>query len=368
MTELCALHLSYIVPLHGTPQQLLPRVPPAKAGTPAQQLMNYDLERRCQGIVYYPNPDLGSTGTKMLQLSEIVRKGLFDEIDVASLEASQLATSDRKPISAGRLSEPNSSPMSTCHRRRSGTTGAAHDREGSEMEAITNELERLRHRVQGNTLRDAGLSSNDLWYTSLKMLCIGRVLCPATENEPYSCLESDRRETEPIKHGGSEYTTINTEPNGASSTTPPPVLKPTPLAYRHPNQPLTLRLGQEWRNGKLVLTPILPSPRTPTTPTMATLPTPPPSSPPPPESPKPPKVSYRTSLPCGFATTIWRRIIAHAANVHGIMSEEQQAAIVAWAMNRKTLALEEESLGKPKSAQIWKVLEATGCLAYEMKV
>ena len=36
-------------------------------------------------------------------------------------------------------------------------------------------------------------------------------------------------------------------------------------------------------------------------------------------------------------------------------------------MDRRTLSQEKESLGKLKSAQIWKVLDATGCLAYEMK-
>lgn len=44
MTEVCALHLSYVVPYHFSPTQLLQRVPPAKAGPSAHHLAAYDLD------------------------------------------------------------------------------------------------------------------------------------------------------------------------------------------------------------------------------------------------------------------------------------------------------------------------------------
>ena len=46
MTESCALHLSYIIPLHPTSTQLLKRVPPAKAGPSAQRLLSYNADVR----------------------------------------------------------------------------------------------------------------------------------------------------------------------------------------------------------------------------------------------------------------------------------------------------------------------------------
>ena len=139
--------------------------------------------------------------------------------------------------------------------------------------------------------------------------------------------------------------------------------KPAPLVSRSPNQPQTLRLGQEYRNGKLVLTPIALSPQTPVPPPLPTTPSPQKPKPTRPES----QVPYRSQLPGGFTEDIWRRIVAHVVGAHGIMSKGQQLSVMRWAMDRRTLAQEKESLGKPKSAQIWKVLDGTGCLAYEMK-
>ena len=84
-------------------------------------------------------------------------------------------------------------------------------------------------------------------------------------------------------------------------------------------------------------------------------------------SPKEPPRPYRTELPSGFSEDIWRRITASVTGAEGILSETQQLAVLRWALDRKTLTQEMELLGKPKSAQIWKVLDSTGCLAYEMK-
>lgn len=367
MTETCALHLSYVIPFHSTPEQLLQRVPPAKAGAQLQQLINYNTETRCQGIIYHPNIELGTTGTKVLRLAEMVRRGLLDEMDEASSEASPLPAA--RVSSAKRTSESWSSPLNSGSRRRSGTTVPAPDHEGSEMRTITSELERARHRIQGNALRDAGPSSNKLWQTSLELLCVARALCPCAEEEEPPAATS--REDAHRRHPGSEDTIASTYPSLTSTSTPAIVPKPTPLAYRNPNQPLTLRLGQEWRDGKLVLTPILPSPKTPVAPAAAVAPpTPPPSSPTAPTAPTAPdepKVPYRTHLPYGLPSDLWRRILALAIDANGIMSAAQQEAMVSWALNRASLAQEIESLGKPRSAQIWKVLHTTGCLAYEIR-
>ncbi len=47
------------------------------------------------------------------------------------------------------------------------------------------------------------------------------------------------------------------------------------------------------------------------------------------------------------------------------MTRNQQCNVLRWATDRRTLGKELESLGKPESAQIWKVLDGMGCLAYE---
>lgn len=361
MTENCALHLSYVIALHCTPQQLLQRVPPAKAGAQMQQLLNYDMDTDCQGIVYYPNADLGSTGTKVLRLAEMVRRGLLDEMDEASSEASPLQV--RKVSAAKRSSDSWSSPIASGARRRSGAIGPEHDHEGSEMRTVTGELERVRHRIQGNALRNAGPSGNKLWRKSLQMLCVGRALCPCVEDDGPSA-PNDKTDALPLVKSGPEGSVAATDPSLASIAAFVPVSKPAPLAYRNPNQPLTLRLGQEWRNGALVLTPILPSPRTPVAQATLAPPTPPPPSS---TAPEETRVPYRTDFLFGLPMDVWRRIVADVVDADGVMSEEQQGAMVDWSMHKRTLAQEIESLGKPKSAQIWKVLDATGCLAYEMR-
>ena len=75
MTNTCALHLSFIVAYHHAPERLLTRVPPPKAGTHTQQLIDYDTGSQCKGIIYLPNPMIGnrSAGLRVLELAETFR-------------------------------------------------------------------------------------------------------------------------------------------------------------------------------------------------------------------------------------------------------------------------------------------------------
>lgn len=369
MTETCALHLSCIVQHHGIPEQLLARVPPAKAGASMQQLVAYDSETQCRGIVYLPNPQIGNAGIKALQLAEVVREALPDEIEAASTEASR--TSTRPRTSTPRVSDSKSSSLRSLHGPRSITSVKDIDYNDTGIQSVMSELERARHRIQGNTLRDAGPLSNELWRTALKLLCLGRALCPSKKEE-LSNRKTAVKEQQPILQETPDRATASPEPTFASAVVSNLAQRPTPLAYRSPNQPLTLRLGQEWRNGKLVLTPI-PSPVSPKPVPLErpASPTPPspelPPSPPGPPAPETPKVPYRTNLPCGLSQDVWRRIAAYAIDINGIMSEAQQDATVRWAMDYRTLTTETESLGKPRSAQIWKVLDSIECLTYEIR-
>ena len=76
---------------------------------------------------------------------------------------------------------------------------------------------------------------------------------------------------------------------------------------------------------------------------------------------------YRTQLPCGLPEAAWQRIMAHCIEAIDILSERQQSSILRWAMDRKTLSKERDALGLTQAAQIWRVLEGTGCLAYDME-
>ena len=50
------------------------------------------------------------------------------------------------------------------------------DQDGHDIKHLISELDRARSRIQGNTLRDLGSKSNDLWHTALRMLCLGRIV------------------------------------------------------------------------------------------------------------------------------------------------------------------------------------------------
>lgn len=306
--------------------------------------------------MYFPNDKLGSAGAKVLELAEQLRRTMLQDMDLDSPEPSL-------------------------------------EQDGHGIAHLANELDRARSRIQGNSLRGLGPKSNVLWHTALKMLCLGRIVCQSEVKKPPTIQADENREPTlngsaspgrskvvrinlaPRRNGDTvlfrQIPTITSDCNANSSSLIEPALlrphKPMPLVSRSPNQPVTLRLGHGYQNGKLVLTPIAPTPHSPQSPPSPAAPKTPPPREQVSEVPQVIEIPYRTELPCGFTDDTWRRIAAYCTGANGILSEGQQLAMTRWAMDRETLAQEKESLGKPKGAQIWKVLDSTGCLAYEMK-
>lgn len=340
MNEAGALHLSYILEFHHLPKRLLNRVPHAKAGAPAQQLLSYD-ESQCRGIIYLPNPLLGSAGHKVLELAEVVRNCYWD----------QTADEFPAPSKTVIMSTNMSKRTCGCHpgveagahdRRRRNTASTGLSDQAGRDDLMGSELDRARSRIQGSTLQHAGPKSNDLWRAAFKMLSLGREIRPQTRNE-----------SQPRPPAMKKAPVRTPKTPGIA----PKTLKPlTPLTLqRDPNQPISPWTTQFPKSGSLLSKPavIPPTPLTPKIPVV--------SAPLPTET-----ADYRTKLPCGLPEYIWRRILGLAAGAEGVMSESQQRSVLQWAIDRKTLRQESESLGLRASAQCWKILEATGCLAYEM--
>jgi hypothetical protein len=71
------------------------------------------------------------------------------------------------------------------------------------------------------------------------------------------------------------------------------------------------------------------------------------------------------ALPGGLPAEIWKKIIAMAADPENLLSDKQLSNMFDWAKTGDTIEKERELAGKLKSQQIWRVLEATECLAYE---
>lgn len=331
MTEACALHLSYVIGSHNMPEKLLTRVPAAKAGSHTQQLLAYDGETRCRGIIYLPNSHLGGAAMKVLELAEAVREGLCEDLDLDDEEGFRDVLRKSRSAENGRkISDPAS-------------------KHGNKI-CISVELDRARSRIQGNVLQEFGPGSNDLWRTALKMLTLCRDIHPVQEKKKPSIV-SKRPEIVPDLASRTHRTRLSIS---------------TPLSTRNPNQHIANPFAGQWRldNSRLVpvIAPIKPSLATPCKPL-------PPPNPAPCVSPPATTVStpYRTKLPYGLPDDVWRRIMATAAGADIILSETQQRSVIRWAMDRSSLNKEKEFLGLKGSTQIWKVLEGMGCLAYEMR-
>ena len=337
MTEVGALHLSYILDLHLVPERLLTRVPHAKAGAAAQQLLFYD-ESQCRGIVYLPNPLLGSAGHKVLELAEVMRNGYLDYAEDDFPMPSKTLIMSTNVLR--RVSGAHTGLGADAWDRRRNTASIGLYNGGGQSE-----LDRARSRIQGTTLQNAGPQSSDLWRAAFKMLSLGREIQPQTRNEPPPPPLAPKTKAPIVR-------TLKVP--GLT----PKALKPlTPLTLqRNPNQPISPWTTQfRKKSGSIPSTPtvIPPTPLTSKIPVvLAPLPT--------------KTASYRTKLPGRLPEDVWRRILGLAAGAEGIMSESQQRSVLQWAMDRKTLRHESESRGLRASAQCWKILEATGCLAYEM--
>lgn len=328
MTEACALHLSYVIGSHNMPEKLLSRVPVAKAGPHTQQLIAYDSETRCRGIVYLPNSHLGGAAMKVLELAEAVREGLCEDFDLDDEEGFGNVVHNPNSAENGRkISDPAS-------------------KHGNKI-CISVELDRARSRIQGNVLQEFGPGSNDLWRKALKMLTLCRNIHPVQEKKKSSSA-SKRSEIMPEIVSRTQLRTR--------------LSVSTPLGTKSPNQHIPNPFAGPWRldNSRLVpvMEPIKPSLATPNS-DSAPLVSPTASS--------TPTLPYRTKLPCGLPDDIWRRIMATAAGANDILSVAQQKSVLRWAMDRSSLKKEKEFLGLKGSAQIWKVLESMGCLAYEMR-
>ncbi|KAL8695130.1 MAG: hypothetical protein Q9218_000298 [Villophora microphyllina] len=322
-----ALHLSYVLSCHHHPDRLLRYVPPTKASQHLQQMEHYDNHTGCQGIIYLPNTGFSGPGFKMLELSESARSSLFDDDRPPSspdLSRDQVRkTSNSRKFSA---THAYTSTTATGARRRSGTKGELDDM--TDTEAIKIELDRARSRIQGETLKDAGVQSNDLWRTTLRMLVLCRILRPLqrvqTEAPP-------PEEPKPIP------------PQPTLNLDFPTIPKPTKpfVGYLDPFAPsLTAKVVNQPSTPKSKKP--LPKLKT-ATPSPLSLAANSPTS----ASPKTGMFDtkpYRSDLPGGLSEEVWARIMADCLDAHRYMSERQQQAVLRWAVDRKTLAREMESL------------------------
>ena len=367
MTDICALHLSYIIAHHHKPSQLLTRVPPAKAGPHAQQLIEYDTQSQCQGIIYLPNAALGSSGLKVLELADTIRDMPLD--GTAEEDAEGLHTLRRSSTIPRRASNFHTAPLVSSSKRRQSLMSTENILQAEKAVSAHNviNLERARSRIQGDALQEAGPHSNDLWRVALRVLCLGRDIQVQEKKEPPPVPKAKAPVIKTLSVPGPRLKPLTPKPSmplASERDANKPVVPWGKFTQKSSSIPQTLTIApttpQQVTFGGRARTPPVdpknirtqPSAHT-TTPSRAV-------------SLSAKYKIYQTRLPCGFSEDVWRQIIGHAAGADGIMSEDQQRSMLSWAMNRKTLSKESEILGLTLASQIWRVLESTGCLTYAM--
>ena len=371
MTDICALHLSHIISTHQIPQRLLSRVPSAKAGAPAQQLAAYDSESGCRGVIYHPNTTITNAGLKVLELAEAMRdieleEGAQDEFNTPSVLT-------KNSEHARSVSETHSSPFAfvTETKRRARTVGG-HD-DTTELA-----LQRARTRIQIYALEESPLRSSEMWQISIKMLCLGRNIQPQmqpfqnsghpkmTSKIPVQLHDPPVAKKRHLKLSKPQPPRILSQRDTNSKTTswswgpdsnmdmiwPKPSGAPIPKMHEPTPREKSCRRRDFSRNNSVISTPTLPDPSDNSNH---------------PLGPHYPQIrDYRTNLPCGFSADIWRRILAYAIDANDVMSSRQQRSMMDWAMDCETLRMEREHLGQTIAGQIWRVLDGTGCLTYDM--
>ncbi|KAI5841549.1 hypothetical protein DFP73DRAFT_633327 [Morchella snyderi] len=342
-----ALFLSYVIPIHYTPERLLLYFPPTRPGSQTEIFDRYDRIPGCSGIIYREN-ELTAMGLKVLELAESTREN-----------RTQTPTSPRSPRSR-QVSETSNGLLTPLkHRKDSFSSQSPH----SVFQGVSStELERARSKIQGAILKDSGVGSITVWRIAIKMLSISRTIFfdkedPGTDYLTLTTRTSQRHS--PIRQ---TFNTFNPRFSGlhVGSLNFPHTAQ---FQQHHPN----ILDGQGAWNG----------------PNVSQLGSPTISQRDMPDFPSPVQYSCSSTtetseleelqektpkkLPGNLPAELWIRIIALATDPKGVLSGKQRKNIVTWAKTSESLERERDLAGKLRSVQIWRVLEALECLSYEFK-
>ncbi|EAW06935.1 uncharacterized protein ACLA_086340 [Aspergillus clavatus NRRL 1] len=335
LTGSCAVHLSSMLSMHRTPEQLLAFLPsgkgPSLPGT-AQQ---------CKGIIWLPNEGLGPNECKFLDKAEMV---------------GELMSNDGTGIDE--LSEEDD------HR-------AAQRKMQKKLDI---EYARLGKRVCMNAMKNEGVRDSDLWRTALKMMVVSRAIllddydraneaAPEEEESPPSAEETvEEEKVEDVK-----VEEEPAEPSPEEVLDEFPLFEPYPIGPFHPGaqhfevnfpslQPAIKNKGPESQGTKSPETQEIKSSESPS------------------QAPRSGKgrghsnsvtrSSHKGGWRFGVPFAFWRRIIADAVGADDILSIQQQIRVMIYAADWDALAYEMTIRGAEEHQQIWKFLETVKCINY----
>ncbi|KAL2841811.1 hypothetical protein BJX68DRAFT_278548 [Aspergillus pseudodeflectus] len=339
LTMSSAIHFSHMLAIQRSSEQLLNFLPPGKAS---------DIPEAAQSdkcIIWKPNDSIPTFATRLLEVAESVRE--FKSKAESELEAS----SDDE------------------------------DTQRKMQSKMMHDYTRLTKRVRLESLKVEGIHCSDIVIAALKMLVLSRALLLEDKDRPVE--ESTEEETTPAEEDAQEEE-VEKEVEPEKET----VIYPAPTFYPPAN--LFFELAPQFSLGPFDRANAMFDEDFPA----LTKPTPrklhpikeeteqqvkeseesAQSSPSASTSPNQPgrsgrgnsrnnrgrKQEWRFGLPF----EIWRRIIADAVGVDGVLDIEQQTRIIQYASDWKAVAYELSIKGYATHQQVWKFLETVGCFTY----
>jgi hypothetical protein len=313
MTDLSALHLTYLLPYHHLPHVLLRRLDAQISdSTTGREDDLYDPEMLCRGVMYdIDNPELTSLGKKILESVEKVRRGggippQVIQPPLSPLIATYPGSVPPSPDGSFRPRNNNDAPrgcfpetpspsrkesissirtMSTLH----GRSGSIISLSSSRMDIIPHwtEILKARPKLQGEILKISGnVHVSELWSAGIKLLSLARMFTLPQPQKPPS---GPKDRIHDAKH---RYTVKVSLP---------------------------------------------PSPVSPSSPTIPRL--------------------TRSNCVGGLEENLWKKILLPIADPREVLSERQAMNIIDWAADPTTLAKEGEWAGKLQHVQMWKLLD-----------
>ncbi|KAF7115780.1 hypothetical protein CNMCM5793_003420 [Aspergillus hiratsukae] len=338
LTSSCAVHLSTMLSMHRSPEQLLAFLPSGKGPVLPE------AAEECKGIIWLPNDGLGPNECKLLDKAELVREYKSND-DTANDE---LSDDDDQNAAQRKL-----------------------------QKKLDIEHARLAKRVCIEALKKEGVHSNDIWRVALKMMVVSRALLL---NDKDRAVEASSEE-EPLEEpsaSGVEETEENAEEEEETLEQIPEIVydeyglfEPIPIAVGpfHPGAehfevefPSLQQVQQvqqvQQSNGhdKDVQSQETKESTPPSQPARSGKGKSHPSS----VSRSSRKREWRFGLPFAF----WRQIIADAVGADGILSHQQQVRIMTYAADWNAVSYELTIRGAEDHQQIWKFLETVKCITY----
>jgi hypothetical protein len=302
MTDISALHLTYLLPYHHLPHVLLRRldgqIPDSSIGREDEL---YNPGSLCRGVMYdIDNHELTSLGKKILESVEKVRRagGLRPQVTPptpisSTVHPGSVPPSPDSPRMTSRGYFPETPSPSRKESISSIRTMASHGRSGSVLSLSGfdtmphwAEILKVRPKIQGEILKVSGnVHVSQLWSAGIKLLALARMF------------------TLPEKQLSSPKAVVR---NVKSMDTVKVALPPSPVS---------------------------------------------------PCSPKLPEPEIKSDYVGGFPKNLWMRILLPMADPGHVLSERQAKSIFDWAADRSTLAREGEWAGKLPHVQMWKLLD-----------